>query len=119
MNTANLIRQLTAALNKNGSDFVFKRALLNIYKEPTGEVPVIATVKGIFYASSSYITIVINEAAKVPNKPTSQILATWDSAKAVQIDDTIDIGENAYKVTFVDNIQNLNFAGDISLEVVV
>lgn len=103
----------------NGKEYTFLRNQVDEYGEPIGALSNVATIKGIWHESQSYVSLKKEEASTVRSKPSPQILVMAEDAKPIQQDDFIEVDGQRYLVTGKHDPTNLGIAVDISLEVVV
>lgn len=99
-------------IKRQGKTFTFERNGKNEFGEASDEKTTII-VDGIYHEVASH--------TRYQSKPVPSILTTWDSfiKNPIVIDDTTTMNARTYRVTGVTNIQEGNFAADISLEVVL
>ena len=112
---ANKIARL---IKVQGASYVFKRDILNNFKEPTGET-LDTCINGVFHEQIQHITVTGTDAATVRQKMSSYILALYADAKDLQQGDYVYIDHRKYLVNGLNNISNWDVAIDISLEEVV
>lgn len=101
-----------------GQTFTFTLAGENSFNEPEG-VKVEVSLPGVFHDNNEYITQDSSDAATIRSKLNTQILCLAKDAAQIQPEMTVVIQGQTYRVTGVRNIENLNLACDISLEVVL
>ena len=108
----------------NGQDLVFTRYGQNSYHEiDYSKIDKQFEFKGIFHDGGGYggmlnITIYERDGARTITKMKPMILALYEDAKDIQMDDEVVIGGSKYLVTDKTNIKGLNIAYEISLEIV-
>lgn len=101
-----------------GQTFTFTLAGENSFGEPEG-VKVEVSLPGVFHDNNEYITQESSDAATIRSKLNTRILCLAKDAAQIQPEMTVVIQGQTYRVTGVRNIENLNLACDISLEVVL
>lgn len=104
-------------LKRAGKEYVFKRAKLNVFKEPTDEKEDAGSLLGIYHEQSSNISITTGDTTQIRSKKIPMILCLYQDALFLKVDDTVKINNKTYKVTGIVNIQEWNIISDISLEV--
>lgn len=107
-------------LKRSGIDYEFKRKEKNDFGEPTGDLEVFGSLKGIYHEQNSNIQVTTGDTTQVRTKKIPMILCLYeDTARlALVVGDTVTINAKTFKVTGVVNIQEWNLISDISLEVV-
>lgn len=101
-----------------GQTFTFTLAGENSFNEPEG-MKVEVSLPGVFHDNNEYITQSSSDAATIRSKLNTRILCLAKDAAQIQPEMTVVIQGQVYRVTGVRNIENLNLACDISLEVVL
>lgn len=101
-----------------GQTFTFTLAGENSFNEPEG-VKVEVSLPGVFHDNNEYITQDSSDAGTIRSKLNTRILCLAKDAAQIQPEMTVVIQGQVYLVTGVRNIENLNLACDISLEVVL
>lgn len=112
-----LKRKVTNQLNLNGQEFTFTHLQEDKYHraEPT---PVTISIKGIFHQSASYAQKNSSDGAVISSKPQPMILCLYSDGSLIKKNDTLKIDKQGYRVTNVDDVQQLKTAIQISLEVI-
>lgn len=107
-------------LKRSGIDYEFKRKEKNDFGEPTGDLEVFGSLKGIYHEQNSNVQVTTGDTTQVRTKKIPMILCLYeDTARlALVVGDTVTINAKTFKVTGVVNIQEWNLISDISLEVV-
>lgn len=101
-----------------GKNYIFKREQLNEYKEPTGEVDIVSPVFGIYHDTfGGYTSRQIAEGAVVAKNQIPMIVCLLEDAVLLHVDDFVEIGDEKYRIISLNNVNNLNYAVEISLEV--
>ena len=112
------VSTVTRAINTHGQEFTFKHHSKSAFGEPDTEFTTI-TVKGLFHQTRGYITKTTSDGSITRSKPQPQILALVnESSGSLTLDDTLEYKDQNYRVTGVNNINNLDIALDISLEMI-
>lgn len=71
--------KLRREIRRSGADFVFKRpAGVNDFGEPTGGLTEVATIRGIYHETNSYVTQTVGDAATTRTKKQPMILCLMD-----------------------------------------
>lgn len=106
-------------INLRGSEYTFKRYGINKFKEKSELIKTIS-IKGLFHNTVSYVSIIQGEATRKQKKFTPTILMLYDDFEMdpLNIDDEVEFMGQKYKVTGWVNIEEGNYAIDISLEVI-
>lgn len=105
-------------LKRSGTDYEFKRAKLNAFKESTKELELAGKLRGLYHEQSSHVSVTTGETTQTRTKKVPMILCLYDDAKSLKLGDVVKINSKELKVTGVTNIQEWNIIADISLEVV-
>lgn len=113
----NKVRRL---INTQGKEFVFERMAFNDFKERIPTEFTTHTIKGIYHQESSYVTITEKTGSRSLKKVVPLILTLWETLEAdpILLDDEVSFNGIRYRVNGITNVQEGNFAGDISLEVI-
>lgn len=113
------IAKIKHNIDRHGTTYTFKRETLNEFKEPTGEIRTVAALKGLFHQVRGYIDKSTTDGTIRRSKPQPAILVLAEgSAFEIQLNDFIEVKGYKYTVTGTNNINNLDIAIDISLELV-
>lgn len=110
-----LKNKIQRQIDWNGQEFTFIHMGENPYHRPTE--PEEITLKGVYHQSSSYEQKNSTDATIISSKPKPMILCLYEDGKDIQAQDTVSINGKDMIVSGVDNIQELNVALQISLEV--
>lgn len=112
--------KLRRVLTVQGKSYTFKRYQINQFKEKTSQATEVATLKGLFHNVTSYISIQEGESTRKQKKFTPTIMTLYDDfiISPVLMGDEVEFESRRYVVTGTDNIEEGNYAVDISLEVV-
>lgn len=107
-------------LKRSGIDYEFKRAKRNNFNEPTEELNIVGSLKGLYHEQNSSIQISTGDTTQFRNKKIPMILCLYEdvASLALQVGDIIKINAKTFKVTGITDIQEWNIISDISLEVV-
>lgn len=102
----------------NGRQFTFARFGLDEYHQRLETSEVIATIKGVFHETTSYIKSADSDTGRMVSKPQPMILTLCDNnSRLLEKDDEVVIGSNTYRLIAKRDVENLGVAYDISLEV--
>lgn len=112
--------KLRRVLAVQGRSYTFKRYLLNQFKEKTSQVTNTVTLKGIFHNVTSYISVQEGDATRKQRKFTPTIMTLYDDfiLSPVFMGDEVEFEGKRYTVTGTENVEEGNYAVDISLEVI-
>lgn len=117
--------KLKREVRRSGVDFEFKRRKLDKFNEPTGELEVVAKIKGFYHESNSYITETVGDAATTRTKKQPMLLCLVDDVASNDLrqGDEIQIPLRSYQTTsktlrYVGcvDIQNWGIIADLSFE---
>lgn len=119
----NILRQelhkVVREINTHGSTYQFYRDKLNEYEEATGEVEDVVEIKGLFHQTKSYISRKVTDATETRTKGQPLIMMCYEDSKSIQNGDKVNVAENEYRVTGINNINELCIISDVSLEAVL
>lgn len=119
----NILRQelhkVVREINTHGSTYQFYRDKLNEYEEATGDVKDVAEIKGLFHQTKSYISRKVTDATETRTKGQPLIMMCYEDSKGIQNGDKVNVAENEYRVTGINNINELCIISDVSLEAVL
>lgn len=119
MQTSFFRNKVQRQINYNGQTFIFNKISRDKYHQANISTPVEITIKGLFHQTISYVNINSSEAGRMVRKPSPMIIALYEDCQNINTDDIVFIGDNKYKVIDKTDINNLNVACDISLELIV
>lgn len=117
--------KLKREVRRSGVDFEFKRRKLDKFNEPTGELEVVAKIKGLYHESNSYITETVGDAATTRTKKQPMLLCLVDDVASNDLrqGDEIQIPLRSSQMTsktlrYVGcvDIQNWGIIADLSFE---
>lgn len=117
--------KLKREVRRSGVDFEFKRRKLDKFNEPTGELEVVAKIKGLYHESNSYITETAGDAATTRTKKQPMLLCLVDDVASNDLrqGDEIQIPLRSSQMTsktlkYVGcvDIQNWGIIADLSFE---
>ena len=119
----NILRQelhkVVREINTHGSAYQFYRDKLNEYEEATGDVENVGEIKGLFHQTKSYISRKVTDATETRTKGQPLIMMCYEDSKSLQSGDKVNVAENEYRVTGINNINELCIISDVSLEAVL
>lgn len=112
--------KLRRVLTVQGKLYTFKRYQLNQFKEKTTQATEFSTLKGLFHNVTSYISVQEGDATRKQRKFTPTIMALYDDfiVTPIVMGDEVEFEGKKYIVTGVENVEEGNYAVDISLEVI-
>ena len=103
----------------HGLKYQFRRDKLNEYEESTGEEEKVIECKGLFHQTKSYISRSVSDATTTQTKGQPLIMMGYDDSKSIQSGDKVNVSGNEYRVTGINNINELCIISDVSLEAVL
>lgn len=114
------VYKLKRELKRSGNDYEFMRAVLNEFREPSGEVEVLGTLRGLYHEQNEHVMVSMSDTTQMRTKKVPSILCLYDdtASLALVIGDIVKLNGKTMKVTGVVNIQEWNLISDVSLEVV-
>lgn len=99
-----------------GRTIIICRQKLNEYKEATKEFEDFQ-FKGLFFIDSSGHKSLINaDGSTLPSKSVPYVLALFEDCSHIEPENLILINDKRYAVTGIENVQEQNLIGLISLE---
>lgn len=110
-----LSNKIQRQIDWNGEEFTFIHTGEDEYHNPTE--PVEISIKGIYHQSTSYQQKTSDTGSVTSTKPRPMILTTYDDGSKLSLGDTINLNGKDMFVTGLENVQELNVAIQISLEV--
>ena len=111
-----LAQKLDRQLNMRGSDFVFSQAGEDKYHRATGSVEV--PIKGIYHETVTYQSKNTATGSTTHTKSSPMILCRWSEGSQLKAGATLEWSTGKYRVTGVEDIQQLGVACQVSLEVI-
>lgn len=109
--------KLQRELKRIGKEYVFKRAELNQFKEPTSDTKEIGKLVGLYHEQNSHVNVATGETTQTRTKKIPSILCLFEDANFLEIGDITKINSKTFRVTGIVNIQEWNIIADVSLEV--
>lgn len=109
------VNKVARALKRSGREFVFERAVLNKFGEPTEQKKEIKII-GLFHETTSYISKSAVDASIIVKKSSPMILCI--DFNGVQKGDKLVFNGKSYLVNEVKDLLESNAMFDISLEVI-
>ena len=112
--------KLKRLLSTYGKRYRFERLERNQFGEVATPRVVSSTVEivGIYHEQSQSVQITTGNEVRYRTEKQPFILARYDVASQLAVDDVLSIDDVGYKVVGVRNVNNIGVYGDISLEVV-
>lgn len=107
----------------NGQEFIFRRYAKNEYQEiDYSRLEEEFVFRGIFHDGGGYggmlnITLYERDGARTITKMKPMILALYEDAKGLKMDDVVQISNNTYKVVEKNDVKGMGIAFEISLEI--
>ena len=119
-------------IKRSGTNYEFRRNILNKFGEPIGEPMVIGRLFGLYHEENGSIQITTGETTRSRSKKVPMILCLYGDAaslgwcnpdvpadgRGVMVGDNVIINGKTFVVTGVVNISEWNIIADISLEVI-
>lgn len=120
-------RKIERYLDVHGTFYTFMRYGKNVYKEPVKTTPShVISIRGFFYTQNNQKGFwMLNEfdetRVRYKRYLTNFIIVTYDdfALTPIELDDEVEINGQPYKVTGVTNVQEDNFAVNISVDLVL
>ena len=109
-----LQHRIQREIDWSGAEYTFTHKEEDKYHREASEVSYV--VKGIFHQATSYKNKNSDNGSVTSTKPSPMILCMYQDGAQVSIGDTVIINKQDYLVTGIQNVQELNVAFDISLE---
>lgn len=100
----------------NGQEFQFTRVVEDKYHRGTEETATV-TLSGVYHQATSYKQKTTADGSITSSKALPMILCMYEDAAKLKLGDTVKINGQDMFVTGVENIQELNVAAEVSLEV--
>lgn len=110
--------KLRRELKKIGTEYKFKRDVLNSFKEPTGESVFAGRLIGLYHEQNSSVSVTAGEATQTRSKKVPMILCLYEDAKSLKVGDFVEFNSKKFVLTGIVNIQEWSIIADISLEVI-
>lgn len=110
-----LLSKIKHQIDWNGEEFVFIHTEEDKYHRSTE--PTEITLKGIYHQNSSYVQKTTQDATVTKSKPSPMILCLYTDGNAISLQDVVKINGKDMVVTGIENVQELNVALQLSLEV--
>ena len=112
--------KLLRTLAKDGRIFQFKKFAVNEYNEPTSEEIAVATIQGIYHDTfGGYSTQTTQDGSKTVRELLPMILVSLEEAAVLDNSCFVEIDGVRYDVISIKDPNNMGYAGDISLKVVI
>lgn len=111
------IRKIERNLILRGFDFVFEKQSFNKFKEKRNDIESTVTIRGLFHFAVRYLQETTTEGTKLVQKNIPMILCLSDeNSVLIQYEYELSYNGKRYVVTDKTNIDDRNYAFDISLE---
>lgn len=102
----------------HGQEFIFHRPALSTFNEPTTNETLI-TLQGLFHQTRGYITRNTTDGTVSRSQPQPMVLTLVNpDTQSLQINDYVLYCNQKYRVTGINDINNLGMALEISLELI-
>ena len=110
--------KLRKALSTYGSVYTFYRENVDAFGEPDGTNSVAATLVGIYHdAFGGYVSETVGETSRTLKKYQPMILSLLEDSSGLDNFCFLTLSGRRYFVKFVKDINDMGYAGDITLEV--
>lgn len=109
--------KLVKGLNTSGKEYKVLRDKKNEFREPTGEVEEVCSLKAIYHEKNEYVKAKAGDSAVYRNKNKPMLLCLHEDTSLITQGDYILINGKRFNVIAVSNILEWSIAADISLEV--
>lgn len=100
----------------NGNTFQFVKYGIDEFNQVSEDKKEEVQIKGIFHTTNSYIKNTDADSARLISKPQSMILCLYEDGVKINKDDKVEMQNNTYKVTGINDVNNFGVAFEISLE---
>lgn len=112
--------KLKRLLSMYGTEYHFERLKKDEYGDIADPQEIVETfdIIGIYHEVSQGIKMEVGSETRYRTEKQPFILAMYENASMLLVDDILECNNVKYKVIGVHNVHNLNVYGDISLEVV-
>lgn len=110
--------KLCRELKRSGKQYEFKRAKLNVFKEPTNDYDIVKQLTGLYHEQNGSISVATGDTTQTRTKKVPMILCLYEDVESIKFGDIIEINSRIFKVTGIVNIQEWNIIADISFEVI-
>lgn len=112
------IYKINQFIKRWGKVYTFTKLGENKFGEPTGEIESV-DILGVYHENSSYINQTASDAGTVVSKLNTWVFCLTEDAQKVKHGMSVVINGKEYKVTGTRDMEKLELACDISLEVVL
>ena len=110
-----LFNKVKRQIDWNGQNYTFTHTAEDKYHNETTTSEII--LKGVYHQSTSYKSKSSKDGSVISSKSSPMILCLYDDGKTIQIGDKVKINDKDMFITGIENVQELNVAIQISLEV--
>ncbi len=115
-----VLHRLLQSICWRGHVYEFKRLQRNEYGELGNEPTPVAQIQGIFHNGTlSHISLITSDAGTVPAKSVPCILTAWGNAEKLKLEDVVEVNRERFSVSGIENIGQMNIAGEVSLEAIL
>ena len=113
------LHRLLQNINWYGYSYTFNRKSTNEYGEKNGDESKAIMLRGLFHSKSNHLNLTTSDGNTVQGKNTYQIMSTWENVKNIRQEDTVQVNNDLYKVTAIENVAEKSIVGEISLELIL
>ena len=113
------LHRLLQNINWYGYSYTFNRKSTNEYGEKNGDESKVITFRGLFHSTNNHLNLTTSDGNTVRGKNTYQIMSTWENVKSIKQEDTVQVNNDLYKVTAIENVAEKSIVGEISLELII
>lgn len=114
-----LQHRMETSIRLHGIEYTFVRSGTDKFGQPTSDTEEVATIKGIYHETNSYIQTKNSDATTTRTKKSPMVMCMYQDAQVLRQGDMVVICDKQYKVSGVLDVQNYSIVADISLEEVV
>lgn len=111
-----LAQKLDRQIKMRGSEFVFSHKVEDKYHRAIK--PVEIPIQGIYHETVTYQSKTTTTGSTTHTKSSPMILCKWSDGNRLTAGDTLSWSSGEYRVTGIEDIQQLQVACQISLEVI-
>ena len=110
--------KLKLHIDSYGDTFVFKRKILNEYKEKQDDnFNIIKSLEGIYHEqSNNYLSLKTSDSGNVKSKKQPMVICLYEDIGDIKENDIVVINDNTFQVSDIINLNELNIVANICLE---
>ena len=118
MNTNFERHKLLRFIKSQGQVYTFVAYGQNQFGEPSG-IKTSLDIPGVYHETQGYVSGSASDGSNIKTKPNSLIMCLSEDCVGLSRNMVTTIGDKRYKVVDLRNVNNLDVACDISLEVIL